>query len=154
MVAYRAVALPEQDTYGTLLDAVLASDTLVWGGVPGAHGAYKHVYSSSTSPRGEGQGLRGNRGEGGRSSAAAHVQIGLLPRVMNWKSYWPRNDDAVVVHLHGPKCRDGIMPYLKDGTVNAARPDFTPMLELCAGRANAGGCEAVCGVFDELSRGA
>lgn len=26
-----------------------------------------------------------------------------LPETMNWKPYWGRNDDACIVHFHGPK---------------------------------------------------
>jgi hypothetical protein len=29
-----------------------------------------------------------------------------LPLELNWKAYWPRNDNAVVVHFHGPKPHD------------------------------------------------
>ena len=26
-----------------------------------------------------------------------------LPLVFNWKAYWPQNEDAVILHFHGPK---------------------------------------------------
>lgn len=51
----------------------------------------------------------------------------LLPDIYNWKPYWGYNEDAVIVHWHGPKPQT--IGRLLDGTIQNTHGAWQPLFE-------------------------
>ena len=82
-----------RDTHAAFLDFILGSDIEYPTG-PGDQGAIKSFYS-----------------RGGK------YQINFLPWAYNYKSYWGFSRSAAIIHFHGPKCQEDIVPYMESGVV-------------------------------------
>ena len=48
--------------------------------------------------------------------------------LFNWKPYWVENEDAKIIHFHGPKIQDYIS-YLRNGTI--LNRNYKKLLKRC-----------------------
>ena len=110
-----------RDTYAPFRDFILADDDLDWAEGPGDQGAYKAFYADPQT---------------------GAPMTSFLPYELNWKTYWPENREAKIVHFHGPKCSRDILPFLTNGTVSVRV--FKGLLDQCHSR---GDCAALCAEF-------
>lgn len=67
---------------------------------------------------------------------AQNISIPYLHERFNWKPYWGKSDDAVIVHFHGPKplrCLPCYLKHLDDYGVrcsDACDPAYMPLLDM------------------------
>eukprot|EP00968_Pinguiococcus_pyrenoidosus_P007416 scaffold492_cov257-Pinguiococcus_pyrenoidosus.AAC.47 len=115
-----------RSTYADFLGFIFKDGDLDWDAGPGDQGAYKTFYA-----------------EGNGNPAAS-----FLPFELNWKAYWERNERALIVHFHGPKCETDIIPYRALGKV--VYRVFEMILGWCKTR---GDCYARCDEFLDFLEG-
>lgn len=110
-----------RDVYMPFLEFILSSAYITWELGPGDQGAFRTFF---------------------KADADNTFLAGFLPFTLNWKSYWPINSDALIVHFHGPKCESDILPFLEDRSVKFDL--FRGILDKCLGE---GGCKTTCAEF-------
>uniref|UniRef100_A0A7S1XX08 Nucleotide-diphospho-sugar transferase domain-containing protein n=1 Tax=Phaeomonas parva TaxID=124430 RepID=A0A7S1XX08_9STRA len=121
-----------RESYDAFRHFIFSSSSLDWPAGPGDQGAYKTFYSETSVTW---------SWRKGRLTTCTPI-ASFLPFELNWKTYWPRNDFARIIHFHGPKCQSDIIPYKTRAEVTM--PVFKGILEDCAGN---GDCYRLCEEF-------
>lgn len=111
-----------RETYEGFRDFIFASEKLDYPEGPGDQGAYKAFYKDKETLR---------------------PYVNFLPWKLNWKTYWEPSREAKIIHFHGPKCKEDVIPYLESGQVRMEV--FQGLLEMCT---KSGDCANLCTEFE------